>query len=141
MRGDEEGLMAGFPKPAPLAVYRAQRRSQREAALGAAYASVDERDKGICRATGRTTRAGDVDARVRREHHHLAGRRVRPDWRHDPARIVTLCAEAHQLVEAYALLVEGDNADGRLVFHWNEDVVPRGKEPFKLQSKRRSQNR
>lgn len=133
--------MLAFPKPEPLALHRAKRKAARASALDEAYRAVDLRDGGVCRATGRTTRSGDPDARVRREHHHLAGRHVRPDWRHDTKRIVTLCAEAHQLVESYALLIEGANADGRLLFHWNRDIVPVGKEPFRLKSKRWSQNR
>lgn len=133
--------MLAFPKPEPLAIHRAKRKAARETALEQAYREVDLRDQGVCWATGRTTRPGDPDSRVRRDHHHLAGRRVRPDWRHDPRRILTLTAEAHQLVTAGALLVEGDDATKRVLFHWNREIVKPGKEPFRLKSKRWSQNR
>lgn len=109
----------------PGVVERKQRRKDRENELTDAYAAVDERDKGICWVTGRTTVAGAVMAEQRREHHHLKGRRVRPDWRHKPERIITVCAEAHDLITRGWIVLEGDDARKQLFFHWAEHVDPK----------------
>lgn len=104
-----------------------------------AYAVVDVRDAGYCRVTGRYTQPGHVDPRVRREHHHLSGRNVAPQDRANPERIVTVCAEAHQLLTAHLLEYEGENASDRIVFHWSEQLDPKDR-PFRIMSKRWSQN-
>lgn len=120
-------------------ISRHKRRVEKEQALADAYDVVDRRDQGYCRVTGRYTQSGSPDVRFRREHHHLYGRNARPEFRHEPSKIVTVCAEAHQLLTAHLLLVEGDDANGRLIFHWSEQVDPRDR-PFVIRSKRWSQN-
>jgi hypothetical protein len=121
------------------AIRRHVKRRDKTDALLDAYALVDQRDQGYCRVTGRYTMSNAADPRSRREHHHLYGRNARPEFRADASKIVTVCAEAHQLLTAKLLLCEGDNADGRLVFHWSEDVKPTDR-PFLIRSKRWSQN-
>jgi hypothetical protein len=81
-----------------------------------------------------------VDARVRREHHHLAGRNVAPEWVTDPHRIITVCSEAHQLITAGWIDVEGDDARGTIRFHWASHVQAKDK-PFQIRSRRLSQER
>jgi hypothetical protein len=119
-------------KGPPLAVARRQRRANDAQALREAYADVDSRDGGFCWATGRYTVAGSVDARNRREHHHLKGRNVRPEWVFKPERIITLAAEVHQLVTAGWIDVEGCDARKPILFHWDRKHVKPGKEPFAL---------
>lgn len=120
----------------PRAVSRRKRRAADVQALRDAYADVDARDGGVCWVTGRYTVAGDVDARVRREHHHLKSRNVRPDWVTKPDRIITVCAEAHQLITAGWIAVEGTNAKKPMFFWWTELAKSK---PFEIKSRRQSQ--
>jgi hypothetical protein len=112
----------------------------REARIEAAYAEVDKRDGGIDQVTGQFTVPGSPDTKLARDHHHLKGRRVRPDWIDKPERIITVARRTHRLLQRHAILVEGDDARYRLVFTWNRTMVPVGKEPFRIKSKRWSQN-
>ena len=120
-------------------IRRHQKRRDKEQALIEAYAKVDIRDAGYDRVTGRYTQPGHVDPRFRREHHHMSGRNVAPEDRANPKRIFTTFADAHKLLHAGLLLVEGDDADGRLIFHWSEQLDPKDR-PFQIRSKRWSQN-
>lgn len=126
------------PKP-PKGSGRLDRHERRRAdaeALADAYAEVDLRDASICAVTGRFTKAGAPDARVRREHHHLKGRNVRPEWVNVPKRIITVCAEAHDLIEGGFIQVEGADATKPLFFHWNERAMKNRKKPFVIIGKR-----
>ncbi len=123
------------PKPEPRVVGRHRRRVQADAELDQAYADVDLRDGSICWVTGRFTRLGGLDARIRREHHHLKGRNVAPEWVTDPHRIITVCAEAHTLITHEFIVVEGVDARKPILFHWASWVKPEQK-PFRLKSKR-----
>lgn len=115
---------------------RHERRRADEQALLDAYAEVDARDASICAVTGRLTKAGAPDARVRREHHHLKGRNVRPDWVTVPKRIITVCAEAHDLIEGGFIQVEGTDATKPIFFHWSESMMRGRKKPFVIVGKR-----
>src|SRR5215207_9916600 len=85
-------------KMVPLAVERVNKKATKEDALQAAYDLVDKRDGGKCWVTGVATAKGAPDQALRREHHHLRGRRVMPEWREDADRIVTVSRLAHQLI-------------------------------------------
>lgn len=128
-----------FPKPLPRAVTKHRKRIKADAALQEAYADVDARDAGICWVTGRWTapygseRA--VDPRVRREHHHLKGRNVKPEWVTDPRRIITVCAEAHGLITQGWIVVEGCDARKPIFFHWRSDVKANLR-PFVIKGRR-----
>lgn len=115
---------------------RHERRKADEQGLLDAYAEVDLRDQSICWVTGRFTKPGAPDARVRREHHHLKGRNVRPDWVTVPKRIITVCAEAHDLIEGGFIQVEGTDASKPIFFHWNESMMRGRKKPFAIVGKR-----
>lgn len=115
---------------------RHERRKSDEQELLYAYGEVDARDQSICAVTGRFTKAGVPDARVRREHHHLKGRNVRPEWVTVPKRIITVCAEAHDLITGGFIEVEGIDATKPIFFHWNE-LAMRGRiRPFRIIGKR-----
>lgn len=132
--------MPSFAKPAKgtRLLERRARRVERDQALADAYADVDARDAGICWASGAYTQHGAPMAEQRREHHHLRGRRVMPEWRHDPHHIITVSKLAHDLITGGFLVVEGDDARKPIRFHWQ---MPKGtKPPFHLRSKRWSQN-
>lgn len=103
---------------APLSVQRLGKRKARQEALEAAYAVVDKRDGNRCRVTGKHLDAAAVDPSHRREHHHLRGRRVRPDWRERPERICLVSRLAHDLITNGWIDVEGDDARKPLFFSW-----------------------
>ena len=124
-------------KLVPGVVARRQRRAADAQALADAYADVDFRDCGYCWVTGRYTQSVAVDARVRREHHHLVQRSLSQALRADPSNIITVCAEAHALITAGWIAVEGEDARMPLRFHWTE--LAKGKRPFELRSRRQSQ--
>lgn len=119
----------------PRVVTRHKRRKEAAQALQDAYAEVDLRDQGICWVTGRHTSSGAPDARVRREHHHLKGRNVMPEWVDKPERIVTVTKEAHDLITAGWIQVEGDDARKVIRFHWASHVKASQK-PFQIRSRR-----
>lgn len=111
----------------PAVVTKAKRRTDKAEALKDAYADVDARDKGICKVTGRHTSPGAPDPRVRREHHHIVKRSRDKGLIAVPANVITVCAEAHGLIEAGWIVVEGTNADkpNGVRFHWREGVDPK----------------
>lgn len=123
-------------KGQPLAVTRKQRRADAKKRLDDAYADVDRRDAGYCWVTGAYTVPGAVSSEQRREHHHLRGRNVMPEWVFQPDRIITVRADVHQLITAGWLDVEGDDARQPIFFHWNSAFVKPGKAPFHLAGKR-----
>jgi hypothetical protein len=115
---------------------RAARRAEDEKALAEAYEVVNVRDGNQCRVTGRFVQAGAVDARVRREHHHLQPRSVAPARVAEPSNIVLVCAEAHDLITGRFIDVEGTDATKPVFFHWNEDMMRGRVKPFRIVSKR-----
>lgn len=123
----------------PRAITKAKRRAEDKDALDAAYDEVNLRDGSICWVTGRYAVAGSPDSRNRREHHHLKGRNVMPEWVTDPNRIITVVAEAHALINSGHLVVEGDDARKPIKFHWRADV-PASSRILRIQSKRWSAN-
>lgn len=131
-----------FPKPV-RGLHAFTRRKAAADRLEAAYAIVNARDGNRSRVSGCTLLASSPDPRQRREHHHLRGRNAAPQDREDPRRILLVSKFEHDLLTSGALLHEGDDATKRIVFHWDytKPGIERGKEPLRLLSKRRSQNR
>lgn len=126
----------------PVEVEGQNRKARKEAELLAAYAEVDRLDQSVCWVTGTVTIPGAPDRKTRREHHHLKGRRVRPEWVTDVNRIITVTRLAHQLITKGWIVVEGDDRRKRIIFHWAEHVTPEMRpKGFRIRSKRRSQNR
>lgn len=132
-------LSTACPKPpkGSSRLERRQRRADDERELREAYAEVDHRDGSVCWVTG-VKLGASPDARYRREHHHLKGRRVRPEWVTVPKRIITVSAEAHDLITGGFIEVEGDDATKPIFFHWNEELLRlhKRKKPFALKSRR-----
>lgn len=111
----------------PRAVTKVRKQRAKAKSLEDAYEAVNVRDKSLCWVTGRYVIAGAPAASMRREHHHLKGRRVMPEWVNRPERIITVCAEAHQLITLGWIVVEGTDARKQLFFHWRADVKPEQK--------------
>lgn len=130
--------MPASPKPAKGSgrLARNERRAAEEKALNDAYELVNVRDGNQCRVTGRFVQAGAVDARVRREHHHLEPRSLSPLRVADPANIILVCAEAHDLITGRFIEVEGDDATKPVFFHWNEEAMKGRIKPFRIVGKR-----
>ena len=66
----------------------------------------------------------------------MKGRNVRPDWVYQARRIVTVCAEAHDLITGGFIEVEGTDATKPLFFHWREDMMRGRLKPFRIVGKR-----
>jgi len=115
---------------------RHERRAAEDAALEAAYEVVNARDGNQCRVTGRFLQAGAVDARVRREHHHLRPRSLAPELVADPNNIILVAAEVHDLITGGFLEVEGFKANKPVFFHWNEQAMKGRIKPFRIVGKR-----
>ena len=122
------------PPKGSAALARRARKAEDARELADAYAVVDGRDQSICWVTGRFLSPGAVRPEDRREHHHLKGRNVRPDWVTKPERIITVSALAHQLLEGGFIDVEGTDARKPMMFHWNASM--KGPKPFIIIGKR-----
>lgn len=117
---------------------RRERDAVNEKRLQDAYAEVDQRHGPFCAVTGIMFRFDSPDPRTTRHHHHLKGRRVRPDWIYQAKRIIPVTAEVHDLIEGGFIVVEGDDATKPMFFHWDEEQLRlyKKKKPFRLVSKR-----
>ena len=101
--------------------------------LKRAYRDVEEREGNRCQVTGVTLVPKTENFNRLREHHHIRGRNVRPEWVHDPVRIVLCSKFIHDLFTAKKLLIDGDDARVRpLPLRWNRRLVKPGKEPIEL---------
>lgn len=115
---------------------RHARRAEADKALADAYEVVNVREGNVCKVTGRFLQAGAVDARVRREHHHLEPRSLAPDRVADPSNIILVSAEVHDLITGRFIEVEGTDANKPIFFHWNEAAMKGRAKPFRIVSKR-----
>lgn len=129
------------PKRLPRALTRGWKKKANEDRLEAAYAIVDARDAGNSRISGKPTLTGTSDQKLLRDHCHLQGKGAHPEHKYDPNNIFLATRLEHKLYDAHAIEVEGTDCSKRLIFRWNRRLVEVGKEPFKLLSKRRSQNK
>ncbi len=121
-----------YPKHTPAPVARHWRATANDAKLEHAYRAVELREDNHCQVTGVPLVPKSPNDKRRREHHHLTGRRVRPEWRHRPERILLVSADVHRLLESHALQPDGCDARKPIRFAWNRRIVPAGKEPFRL---------
>ena len=131
----------GISKGPSIQLEKGWKQVEFEAQLAKAYAFVDQRDENRSRVTGIELVADTADQKRRREHNRLGERSTHPDKITDPANIFLCSTFEHKYLTSHDLLIEGTDANGRLIFHWNRNTIKPGKEPFRLLSKRRSQNR
>lgn len=117
---------------------RKQRKAAKADALKNAYAEVDKRDGGVCWVTGVQTSPAGRSEWDQRTHHHLRGRNVKPEWRHDPDRIITVSLGVHRLLDLDKIIQEGDDARKPIRFHWNPSTPPEQR-TCRIKSRRRSQ--
>lgn len=122
----------GIPKVRPKGLVRHEKGVAKDAALAAAYRKVEIREDNRCRVTGVELLASCRSDKLRREHHHLVGRNVKPEWRHKAERIILVSAYVHGFLESSALLAHGTDARKPITFSWNKNLVQPGKAPFRL---------
>ncbi len=115
---------------------RKARKAEATAEMEQAYEQVNIRDGNQCRVTGRFLQAGAVDARVRREHHHLQPRSLAPSLVAEPRNIILVCAEVHALITGGFIEIEGKDATKPLFAHWNEAAMKGRIKPFRIVGKR-----
>lgn len=126
----------------PGPIERKARRAKKADALQTAYASVDARDKKRCQVTGKALSVGGVDEWTRLERNHLGPRSTRPEDRANADNILTVSAAVHKLMQAWALIpvdAKGDRTErvSKIAgYRWNRAMVPVGKEPFRLKSRK-----
>lgn len=121
-----------LPKVRPAALERHDKQTEHEKKLAAAYAKVDERDESICWVTGVKLAPTAQDDRARREHHHLKGRNVKPEWVYRPERIITVSRAVHSYLQSHALEAIGTDARRPIYFAWNPRMVDLKRPPFRL---------
>ncbi len=131
----------GIPKGPSIQLEKGWKKAEFEAALAAAYEEVNQRDGNRSRVTGIELQAQSNDDKFRREHNHLGERSTHPDKITDPANIFLCSTLEHKYLTSHDLLIEGTDARKRLIFFWNPRTMKGKPLPFRLLSKRRSQNR
>lgn len=127
-------------KGLPAVLTKGWKKRANDDRMQAAFDAVDARDGLVSRISGKALLKESANQKVQRDHCHMRGRNVDPAHRFDPRRIFNASRYEHRLFDAHAIEVEGMDANKRLIFRWNRNVVPVGQEPFRLLSKRRSQN-
>lgn len=121
------------PKPVPHPIAKAAKAKATEQHRRVTKAAVFARDKGKCRV------CGDVAHEMHELRFRSLGGKVSLE------NSVAVCnfrgRNCHRLLQTLCIDVEGTDANGRLIFHWNRHRVPTGAEPFRMASKRRSQRK
>ncbi len=121
-----------FGKGRPAVLEQHDKETAHDRKLAKAYRAVEDREDNRCQVTGVPLFAFASDHRRRREHHHLKGRNVRPEWVYKPERILLVSKHVHDLLTANALVPDGCNARKRIRFFWNDRIVRPGEEPLRL---------
>jgi 5-methylcytosine-specific restriction endonuclease McrA len=116
----------------PRAVTKAVRKRDEEAERKRIKKLVFARDGGKCRVCGKPAT----------EMHELLFRSLMGERSLENS--VAVCTfeanNCHSLLQTHAIAVEGEDANGRLVFRWAEHIKPEHR-TFVIKSKRRSQNK
>lgn len=121
-----------FPKHAPRVIETARKASEHDRKLAKAYAAVNVREDNRCQVTGVPLTPRTANERRLRDHHHLTGRRVAPEWTYRPERILLVSRLVHRLLESNALLPDGCDARKPIKFAWNRRLIKAGREPMRL---------
>lgn len=126
--------LGGIPKVRPRVLVKAAKESEHDRKLRLAYEKVNGREDNTCQVSGAQLFGTSRSDKARRQHHHLKGRNVKPEWIYDPRRIL-LCSEfIHKLLQSKAILVDGTDATKPLTFTWNRRMLKPGKEPIRLEN-------
>jgi hypothetical protein len=123
----------GIPKGTPSGLAKHQKNTEHDRKLAKAYAVVNDREANTCQVSGAQLLAATKNPKRLREHHHLKGRNVKPEWVYEPRRILLVSKWIHDFLTANVILVDGTDATKPLVFRWNRNLVKPGKEPARLE--------
>jgi hypothetical protein len=118
----------------PRVIAKARKASEHDKKLAKAYAVVDEREDNRCQVSGADLSPAAKDPRRLREHHHIKGRNVKPEWVYDPKRILLVSKFIHDLFTGKALILDTTDATKPLKLRWNRHIVKPGKEPIRLEN-------
>lgn len=129
-----------IPKGAPSVLTKGWKKRDNATRMQTAFDAVDARDGLVSRISGKPLLKESADQKLQRDHCHMRGRNVAPKDKYDPCKMFNASRYEHKLFDAHAIEVEGTDASKRLIFRWNRNLVAVGSEPFRLLSKRRSQN-
>lgn len=121
-----------FAKPRPAVLERHDKENEHDRKLAKAYRAVEVREGNRCQVTGVELYARASNWKRQREHHHLKGRLVRPEWVYRPERILLVSQFVHRFLTSNALQPDGCNARKPIKFFWNYRIVKPGHEPLRL---------
>jgi hypothetical protein len=116
----------------PRVIEKSRKDAEHDRKLEKAYAAVNKRENNICQVSGAQLLPRTGNARQLREHHHLKGRNVKPEWVYAPIRIALVSKFIHDLLTSGALVTETTDARKPLNVRWNRSIVKVGKEPIRL---------
>jgi hypothetical protein len=116
----------------PRVLEKSRKESEHDRKLAKAYEAVNQREDNHCQVSGVKLQPKTANQRLLREHHHVKGRRVKPEWVYDPKRIVLCSKFIHDLFTGKVLLLESTDATKPLQLRWNRAIVKPGKEPIRL---------
>lgn len=122
----------GIPKHRPRVLEIHDKSTAHTRKLAKAYDLVNKRENNICQVSRVTLRPFSVNEKIRREHHHLSSRNVKPEWVYSAKRIILVSRTIHRLLTANVILIEGTDATKTLKFRWNRNMVKPGAEPMRL---------
>jgi hypothetical protein len=120
----------------PSVLEKVTKASEHDRKLAKAYETANKREDNRCQVSGVELVPKSANPRRLREHHHIKGRRVKPEWVYEPARIVVCSKFIHDLFTAKALLLDSTDATKPLKLRWNRQIVKPGKEPIRLEGVR-----
>jgi hypothetical protein len=117
----------------PRVIEKARKSSEHDRKLAKAYAEVDAREDNVCQVSGVKLSPAARDTKRLREHHHIKGRNVKPEWVYESRRIVLCSKFVHDLFTGKALLLDSTDATQPLKLRWNRAFIKPGKEPIRLE--------
>lgn len=122
----------GIAKGPSIQLSKGWKQAEFERKLAQAYEKVNIRDDNHSRVTGKPLLASSSNPKQQREHNHLGNRSTHPSEKTSVANIFLVSSYEHGFLTRNELLTHGTNANKRLLFYWNRNLVPAGKEPFRI---------
>jgi hypothetical protein len=116
----------------PAVIAKGRKKSEHERKLAEAYREVEVREDNVCQVSGVKLQPRTDNPKRLREHHHIKGRNVKPEWVYESKRIVLCSKFIHDLFTGKALILDSTDATKPLALRWNRAIVKPGKEPIRL---------
>jgi hypothetical protein len=122
----------GIAKGPSIQLEKGWKKKQFEQDMADAYVVVDLRDGNRSRISGKALLPMSSDPKQQREHNHLVPRSLAKSLRTAVKNIFLVSQYEHGFITRNELLVHGKDANKPLKFSWNRNLVPPGKEPFRI---------